>query len=440
MSNKGKSWKALVTMPGYGHVTGGASMGFWRASKTHGQVMWQYQEGSLLANNFNRLWCQALNVRHKGEQLDYFAMQHADVEPEPFWLDAMIEELERHNLDVLGAVVPIKDGNGLTSLALHDDGNNWRAKCRLTMTEAFRLPETFTSEDVGSPLLLNTGLWVCRMGDWCKKVRFTINDRIVYDEKTDQYHAEVEPEDWYFSRLLHELNLRIGATRKVRLIHRGTSPFVNYITWGNSYDKAYVNESQIPVREDEPYYKTIEGYFDWEHLYDDVVEQLPEDGQFVEVGTWRGKSLAYLLSQLSERGKAVKVWGVDHYEGSPEACNLQQMARLHDIYAECQKNLEPIGYPFKLIREKSVGAAEQFADGSLDGIFIDGGHQYEDIVADLRAWMPKLKPGGILAGHDLQMAGVKRALDEVLPDKVEPLPRPAERGGFEWGLAWRAKA
>ena len=190
-------------------------------------------------------------------------------------------------------------------------------------------------------------------------------------------------------------------------------------------------------REDRPYYQSIEGYFDYDHLYDEIAETIPDGGQFVEIGTWRGKSLAYMLDALKQREKQVAVWGVDHYEGSPEALNLQQMARLHDIHAECQANLSRLEYPFRLIKSRSVPAAEQFADGSLDAVFIDGGHSYEDVSADLKAWAPKVKPGGILAGHDLQMSGVMQAVQELVPG-AEPFPRPEERGGFEWGLCWKA--
>ncbi|HEX6985675.1 MAG TPA: hypothetical protein VF170_09870, partial [Planctomycetaceae bacterium] len=171
--------RVFLGMPGYGELTAGAARGFWRATRRpESHVCYQYNEGSLLAANFNTLWCGALNLRHRGERVDYFAMQHADIEPQDYWLDTLIEEMEARDLDLLGVVVPIKDMKGVTSTALaRPDGDTWRIQCRLTMAEVYRLPETFTSEDVGHPLLLNTGLWVCRFGEWAKQVRFTINDR-----------------------------------------------------------------------------------------------------------------------------------------------------------------------------------------------------------------------------------------------------------------------
>lgn len=241
--------KVFLGMPGYGQLTAGASRGFWRATRLpDSQVSFTFFNGSLLALNFNSLWCSALNQRLTEDGPNYFAMQHADVEPSDYWLDDLIDELEANDLDILGVSVPIKSERGLTSLAVdRRDGDTWRPLCRLSTTEVASLPETFTSKDVGGNLLINTGLWVCRFNpDWARKVRFTINDRIVFDSKAGKYIPQVEPEDWYFSRLCHELGLRIGATRKIVLTHRGDAAYPNNQAWGDPFDSAWLNQSVIP--------------------------------------------------------------------------------------------------------------------------------------------------------------------------------------------------
>lgn len=242
----------VLGMPGYGALTGGAAKGYWRATRLPDDRVYRvYNHGSLLANNFNRLWCAALNLAASGVPVTHFAMQHADIEPEDWWLDTLAAEMDQHGLDVLAAVVPIKSQEGVTSQGLaRPDGSTWRPLCRLTTTEVQRLPETFTGADTGHPLLLNTGLWTCRFNmAWAPKVRFTINDRIMRSPD-GRYHAEVEPEDWYFSRLCHELGLKLGATRKVRLTHRGDVAFPNDRSWGEPYDSAYVAASVIPTAPD----------------------------------------------------------------------------------------------------------------------------------------------------------------------------------------------
>lgn len=62
-------------------------------------------------------------------------------------------------------------------------------------------------------------------------------------------------------------------------------------------------------------------------------------------------------------------------------------------------------------------AAGLFEDGSLDLIYIDGAHDYISVRRDAESWLPKLKPGGVCAGHDLspRFPGVGRAVAELLP-------------------------
>lgn len=66
-------------------------------------------------------------------------------------------------------------------------------------------------------------------------------------------------------------------------------------------------------------------------------------------------------------------------------------------------------------------AAKQFDDGALDLVFIDADHSYAAVRADIDAWMPKVRAGGILAGHDYNnttkygnyFKGVDRAVEET---------------------------
>lgn len=188
------------------------------------------------------------------------------------------------------------------------------------------------------------------------------------------------------------------------------------------------------------YYKSIQGYFDWEHLYDEIVQRLPEGGTFCEIGCWRGQSLSYLLTKLQEAEKNVRVIGVDHFKGSVEDAKLRIWADRMDIQSMCRENLEIIGYPFEIIDSPSVEGAAKFDDAYFDVVYVDGSHDYESVKEDLLAWMPKVKSGGLLAGHDINQAGVRQALHEVLNEsqlrQLRESPRPKELGGFRWGLSW----
>lgn len=188
---------------------------------------------------------------------------------------------------------------------------------------------------------------------------------------------------------------------------------------------------------DDNYYTTIDGYFDWEPLYEAIAERLPEGGAFCEIGCWRGQSLAFLLTRLQQLRKTVSVYAVDHFAGSLEESRLAAIAAVEDIESQCRANLDAVGYPYTLRAEKSVAAAAAFPDRSFDCVYIDGSHDFDSVVADLRAWLPKIKSGGLLAGHDLNQVPVADALATVIGlDGVRAHPRPPELGGVRWGLAW----
>ena len=70
----------------------------------------------------------------------------------------------------------------------------------------------------------------------------------------------------------------------------------------------------------------------------------------------------------------------------------------------------------KILEGVSWEQAEKVQDGSLDFVFIDASHDYESVIKDLKAWAPKVRPGGMLCGHDAHWDGVKQALKELYPD------------------------
>lgn len=415
----------VLAQPGYGEVTGGAARGFWRATRLpDARVDRHYSEGSLLAANFNNAWCHALNLAHGGRPPTHFAMIHADVEPEDWWLDTLIDEMDRHGLDVLGVAVPIKDRHGLTSVALaRADGDTWRPHCRLTMTDVYRLPETFTSADVGHPILLNTGLWVCRFDEsWARKVHFTINDRIV-TRPDGSYMAQCEPEDWYFSRLLHEVGkadspteglrrLRIGCTRKVLLNHRGAALFSNDRAWGFPYDSAWTDQS--PLTEPPPSGRfvlpAVSGWL--RHEEGEALAELARGKRVLEVGSYCG------LSTVCMARTAASVVSVDPHDGRGTAAPADTLAALHS-------NLARYGVSGRVrclvgTLETTAPVAESL--GPFDLVFIDGAHDRESVESDIARARELLAPGGVIALHDYGSPfdpGVAEAADALTAEGAE---------------------
>jgi len=75
----------------------------------------------------------------------------------------------------------------------------------------------------------------------------------------------------------------------------------------------------------------------------------------------------------------------------------------------------------RILREFSKDASKKFKDESLDFAYIDAQHSYEACKVDINLWWPKIKKGGVLAGHDyingMRKEGefeVKKAVDEFV--------------------------
>lgn len=67
----------------------------------------------------------------------------------------------------------------------------------------------------------------------------------------------------------------------------------------------------------------------------------------------------------------------------------------------------------------SVDMAKKVEDASLDFVFIDADHRYESVIADLKAWVPKVKEDGVVCGHDYnqpRFPGVTKAVKECFGD------------------------
>lgn len=154
-----------------------------------------------------------------------------------------------------------------------------------------------------------------------------------------------------------------------------------------------------------------EDYFTFGGLYDDVLRGVPTAGMVVEVGCWKGRSTAHLVVSAFNTGKGIKVYAVDTWRGSPEH------GEQPDLYETFLKNMEPLAELYTPVRQPSIEASLSFRDGSLDFVFIDAAHEYESVKSDLASWRSKVKPGGVMAGHDYQCGwpGVDQAVAEAFP-------------------------
>lgn len=153
-----------------------------------------------------------------------------------------------------------------------------------------------------------------------------------------------------------------------------------------------------------------------------TVVNKPQQQHFVEVGTWLGKSAVFMAVEIINSGKNIRFDCVDTWQGSDEH---QQDHRVQNdtLYREFLKNIEPVRQWIRPVRASSVEAAAQYPDESLDFVFLDADHSYEAVKADIAAWWPKVKKGGIMGGHDYNTRGdhsVGKAVRERWPEMADP--------------------
>ncbi|MCK5260584.1 MAG: class I SAM-dependent methyltransferase [Thermoplasmatales archaeon] len=111
----------------------------------------------------------------------------------------------------------------------------------------------------------------------------------------------------------------------------------------------------------------------------------------VEIGVAAGVNAKKIIEMLPIK----KLYLVDPYLPYSETNDLKKLAALkkegHERLSK-YKNKEWIEKP-------SIGAVRDIEE-NLDFVYIDGSHDYENVMLDCILWYPKVKPGGIMGGHD----------------------------------------
>lgn len=181
-------------------------------------------------------------------------------------------------------------------------------------------------------------------------------------------------------------------------------------------------------------YGSVEGWFSEYDVrdYRKIVEQY-SGGNFVEIGCWKGRSLCSIMPLLLENNYQ-NIFAVDHWMGSQdEVDGPHREARERDIFEIFKGNLEACGFDGKYtaIRMDSATAAEQFEDGYFDVVFIDAEHTYEGFKRDLLAWLPKVRKGGTISGHDGGDPRIVQALNEQFGSNWNP-PGPEVQFCMVW--------
>ena len=168
----------------------------------------------------------------------------------------------------------------------------------------------------------------------------------------------------------------------------------------------------------EHFYQKVdsENWFGYEDLYSLIVNKFDNNSHFVEVGVWKGMSACYMAVEIINSGKNIRFDCVDTWDYVDTSNEINQ-AQFDDLFNIFRKNIEPVKNNINIVKSFSWDGALNYDDNSLDFVFIDAGHDYESVRKDLNAWFPKVKNGGIIAGHDYHYdCGVFPAVNEFFKD------------------------
>jgi len=226
-----------------------------------------------------------------------------------------------------------------------------------------------------------------------------------------------------------------GSIPVVDIIDHSTMDDFKFYTVGQKhlYDKSIVeyNYNNFIRKHVLPRNLVHENWFIYKDFYNFIISHL-DFKRFAEVGVWKGDSLSYLASKVKNR-KDAEVYGIDIFEDN---YNFKKQPNLYKqipfIYNEYQSTLKRHGVLnfVKTIKSLSWDAASLFNNNYFDFVFIDADHSYQSVKKDIVSWLPKVRSGGILAGHDYNPRAnngdVIRCVNEIFGKEVKTFP------GFVW--------
>lgn len=123
-------------------------------------------------------------------------------------------------------------------------------------------------------------------------------------------------------------------------------------------------------------------------------------GTVLEIGVFKGRSTAVMAPVCLANGCDYHV--VDNFWGAEECDPATVVQRSERVLTAFRRNMKSLGLwgSITVHKSDSYAATVAFPDASLGLCFIDADHTFEGCVRDLESWWPKVRPGGVLAGHD----------------------------------------
>ena len=150
-----------------------------------------------------------------------------------------------------------------------------------------------------------------------------------------------------------------------------------------------------------------------------LIAVLPSKLVMVEVGNFTGESAEIFLKS----GKVELLYAVDAWVPWPDlditeffgtfSSITERQAYMENVEKVFDKRMESFGNRVVKMKMTSQEASQRFDLLSLDFVYIDASHDYDSVKNDISVWLPKVKVGGMIGGHDYFHPPVKKAVDEV---------------------------
>ena len=166
----------------------------------------------------------------------------------------------------------------------------------------------------------------------------------------------------------------------------------------------------------EHFYQDIEGWFSYDYIYKDMVEQAADGDLFVEIGSFKGKSSSFMCVEIANSGKNIKFECIDpqkllsHYTES--AVTQPEVFEGYNVEA-FRERLKSVEQYYTLRQMTSSDAASLYEDGSIKFLLVDGDHEPSAVKKDVLDFLPKMKPGGLIACDDTFVPEIQRAVEEA---------------------------
>ncbi len=160
--------------------------------------------------------------------------------------------------------------------------------------------------------------------------------------------------------------------------------------------------------------RQIQGWFKFpeaEALFREVQRLRKDAHKIVEIGVWGGRSLSVICQAMRQD---CEVYAVDPWDRSQYLASQISRFGDEDIRAMFDDNMRKFGFKPNVLQMTSEDAAQQFDDNSIDLVHIDAKHGKKHVAHDCFIWWPKLKPDGVIIGHDWEQQSVTDGASSLL--------------------------